>query len=451
MPSNENTAVGENAASNKQGSQRSKRTRQQQQPTHQTIEPTTAQQQGGGQQPDEEVSPFAQILNWVILFFLMQNVAGVLVNKFMPQEDSNNNNVQKVPNNNDNVQTVPDVDSKAAIDTKKTKPIGVTENNYQNWGNKLKPSCLWQMGTHFDLDVLITDSATVPDGWPGLTTPDNVNDNGENILAIESSKKKKGTILATWHQEDLILGGLSNGQPDTRNSFMSFLSSNSNQEMNHRNATLTIPMTQSIWNNETHVYAYVKLQRRRNYKGPSKDTSKKSNRPVRKDDVLVKRMMLTRYRKRKKMRDVKSLLDTPTSSVDSGDDIISSSSSLVDDPNDTSVLTTASLNKTHEQLLLYIKPSLTLQVVDMGKIDFPTKESIPKGFSNHMDWYRGEEDKQQQRPPMQALYYPILYQSEFWITFASLKEVNGTMKESKLDVQIEPVSVSIHLPLMFLF
>ena len=158
---------------------------------------------------------------------------------------------------------------------------------------------------------------------------------------------------------------------------MSFIgSSNANQEMNHRNTTLTVPMTQSIWNNETHVYAYVKLQRRRNYKGP-----KETKRPVRKDDVLVKRMMLTRYRKRKKMRDVKSLLDTPTS-VDS-DDI--SSSSVPVDPNDTSVLTTASLNKTHEQLLLYIKPSLTLQVVDMGKIDFPTKESIPKGFSNHMD------------------------------------------------------------------
>ena len=434
MSSNENAAVGEENAASKQRLQRSKRTRQQQ-PTPQPIEPTTAQQ--GGQPADEEVSPFVQILNWVILFFLMQNVAGVLVNKFMPRED---NNVQKVPNNDitNNVQTVP-VDNKAAIDKKKTKPLGVTDNNH-NWGNnKLKPACLWQIGTHFDLDVLITDSATVPDGWPGLTTPD-INDNGDNILAIESSKKK-GTILASWHQEDLILGGLSNEQPDTIHSFMSFIgSSNANQEMNHRNTTLTVPMTQSIWNNETHVYAYVKLQRRRNYKGP-----KETKRPVRKDDVLVKRMMLTRYRKRKKMRDVKSLLDTPTS-VDS-DDI--SSSSVPVDPNDTSVLTTASLNKTHEQLLLYIKPSLTLQVVDMGKIDFPTKESIPKGFSNHMDWYHGEE--KQQHPLMQALYYPILYQSEFWITFASLKEVNGTMKESKLDIAFEPVSVSIHFPFTYLF
>jgi len=139
-------------------------------------------------------------------------------------------------------------------------------------------------------------------------------------------------------------------------------------------------------------------------------------------------MLLTRHRKRKKNRDVKSLLDT-------SDD---KTADLVEDIDD-SVLTKASLNKTHEQLLLYIKPSLTLQIVDFGKLDFASKQAIPTGFANHMDWYNGEEGRGP--PAHQDLYYPILYQSEFWITFASLKEVNGTMKSSDIDIAYEPVSM----------
>ncbi len=132
------------------------------------------------------------------------------------------------------------------------------------------------------------------------------------------------------------------------------------------------------------------------------------------------------------MRDVKSLLDTPSES-DSLDEKV--------DSNDKSALTAASLNKTHDQMLLYMKPSLTLQVVDMGTVDFPTRQSVPRQFSDWMDWYQGEGEGDSSNP-WQDLYYPILYQSEFWITFASLREVNGTLKESQLDVTYEPVSVS---------
>lgn len=254
-----------------------------------------------------------------------------------------------------------------------------------------------------------------------MTTPDI--HNGE-LIAIESSSKKE-TILGTWKQEGLVLGGESfDGKPDTRHSIMTLLSSNTNQTMNYRNTTLTIPLTKSVWNNETHIYAYVKLQRRRRY--PPGSNNKK--RIVRNDDVLVKRMLLTRHRKRKKNKDVKSLLDT------SDDKTVD----LVED-NDDSVLTKASLNKTHEQLLLYIKPSLTLQIVDFGKLDFASKQAIPTGFANHMDWYNGEEGRAP--PAHQDFYYPILYQSEFWITFASLKEVNGTMMESELNIAYEPISM----------
>ena len=82
-----------------------------------------------------------------------------------------------------------------------------------------------------------------------------------------------------------------------------------------------------------------------------------------------------------------------------------------------------------------MKPSLTLQLVDLGTaIEFPNRQSIPRQFSDHMDWYDDGMGAG-------AMYYPILYVSEFWITYESLKEVNGGLKESKIDVTYEPVAV----------
>ena len=95
-----------------------------------------------------------------------------------------------------------------------------------------------------------------------------------------------------------------------------------------------------------------------------------------------------------------------------------------------------------------MKPSLTLQLVEMGPIDFPSRNTIPKQFSDHMDWYEGEDNEISSRSGTSVSgekYYPILYGSEFWTTYSSLKEVNGTLKESKVDVTFEPVSVSFML------
>ena len=80
----------------------------------------------------------------------------------------------------------------------------------------------------------------------------------------------------------------------------------------------------------------------------------------------------------------------------------------------------------------------------MGPIEFTTMESVPKQFSDHMDWYQGEDKECAAADgfPNQDLYYPILYQSEFWIAFGSLKEINGSMKDSELNVNYEPVAVS---------
>mmetsp|Transcript_5772 Transcript_5772/g.12699 ORF Transcript_5772/g.12699 Transcript_5772/m.12699 type:complete len:746 (-) Transcript_5772:70-2307(-) len=374
---------------------------------------------------------FLSILNWLVFFFVMQNVVGALVARFMPPPPGGNDVVPDSPtslSNYDGRDFVGESDAAAAADRKRMKPLGAGEKSnhdakpMRDLNTKMvpKPSCLWQLGTLMDLDVLVTDSPRVPDGWPPLTTPVDDDESADDD-SPRSKKGRRGEVLASWHEERLILGGMVH-EVDKRSSVMSLFSSNANQAMNHRNATLVVPVTKSVWNNETHVYAHVRLQRRRKFKDGKR-------RPPRKDDVLVKRMALTRYRKRKKMRDVKSLLDAPSEA----DDL---PSTAVVDPNDTSVLTAASLNRTHEQLLLYMKPSLTLQVVDMGPVDFPTRQSIPKQFSDHMDWYQGEDEGPF---PMGDYYYPILYGSEFWITHSSLREVNGTLKESRLDVTYEPV------------
>ena len=117
------------------------------------------------------------------------------------------------------------------------------------------------------------------------------------------------------------------------------------------------------------------------------------------------------------MRDVKSLIDQ-SSSISNEDGEVATK------VHDSSILTQASLNKTHDQLLLYIKPMLTIQFVELGAMDLPARNSMPKQFADHMDWYDGEKNEMDGDG---WLYYPILYNSEFWISYGSLKEVNGTM------------------------
>ncbi|KAL3780126.1 hypothetical protein ACHAWO_011582 [Cyclotella atomus] len=289
-----------------------------------------------------------------------------------------------------------------------------------------KPSCLWPQGTVMDLDVIITDSSTLPTGWTLTTAPPS-----DDKTAIESTHTtnnkanprltkvslKPNAPLASWRQENLILGGSSSTQKPS-SILSAFLGSSSNQEMNHRNTTLHIPFTEALWNNQTHLYAYIRLMRRTAYNSGNNQGSGK-------EDVLVKRVELTRYRKRKRRRDEKSLLDSSTVSQ-------TQSNKKSTSYNDNSILSQASNNKTHDQILLYLKPSLTLQMVDLGtSIQFPNRESIPRQFSSHMDWYNDDS----------SLYYPILYVNEFWITYESLKEVNGGLKEGRVDVRYEPVAM----------
>lgn len=350
---------------------------------------------GGPPQPREK--SIIDVLHMIGIFILMQNFIGYVVKNVTNSSSSGGNDVDKIIGNTQ----------------QKGKPLGVTTTN--NMVMRGKPMCLWELGTVFDLDVLFTDSMETPILWENLSSSTDLNssssysgeENTVNTISIAG-----GQILAEWHEQSLIFGGVATDAESHKRSspfFAQFGAGTANQTMNQRNVTLTIPMSQSIWNNETGLYAHVRLIRQRisGVKSPS--------------DILIKRMVLTRYRKRKKNRDVKSLLDSPV------DDAVEQTK------HDNSVLTQASLNKTHDQLLLYIKPSLTIQMVEIGQIDFQTRTSIPKQISDYMDWYEGD--------PTRDWYYPIIYQSEFWITSSSLREVNGTLRKSTLDVKFEPVAM----------
>jgi hypothetical protein len=309
-----------------------------------------------------------------------------------------------------------------------------------------KPTCLWPQGTVMDLDVIITDSSIPPNGWTLTTPTNNDHSNSQNTEPKANPRRTKVSLkqtkdtkpLASWRQENLILGGLPSHHSKTPSIFSAFGSS-SHQEMNFRNATLNISLTEALWNNETHLYAHVRLMRRV-YRGQQHTSLQEHT--LRKEDVLIKRVELTRHRKRKKKRDEKSLLDGTS------DTKISQSIAKL---NDKSVLSLASQNTTHDQILLYLKPSLSLQMVDLGTaIEFPNRQSIPRQFADHMDWLDDIENGVALNVGNGAhrgggggtMYYPILYVSEFWITYESLKEVNGGLKESKIDVTYEPVPVS---------
>lgn len=243
------------------------------------------------------LSNILQIVNYIAFFFLFQNMVGYVVQKLMvpPQssQPSFNNVVGKT-----NVNS------------------GAMMQNHRPY-HRGKPACLWEQGTVMDLDVVISDSSTPPRGWrltspaaekkqrPDSTNHQDALDSRANPrrTKVTLSKQQESTPLATWRQENLILGGIQFENGHATPSIMNLFSSNKNQEMNHRNTTLTVPMTNALWNNETHLYAYVRLTRRRAPRRNNGHKNIQETASVRGDDVLIKRIELTRHRKRKRKRD----------------------------------------------------------------------------------------------------------------------------------------------------
>ena len=253
----------------------------------------------GGQQPPDTMTQIIQTLNYIIFFFLFQSIVGTFMQKYaMPPPSANTNN-----------------DAAANI-----MPMNKMENMIQQqqmpYRSNGKPFCLWPQGTVMDLDVIITDSSLPPTGWSLTTSDENEKatmdtSSSSNEIITEGKpnphrtkvsfkhKERSSPYLASWRQENLILGGLTSDPHAPPSPFSAFFGSSSNQEMNYRNSTLNIPLTETIWNNETHLYAYVRLKRRV-YGGQQQQQQVDE---TRREDVLVKRVELTRHRKRKRKRD----------------------------------------------------------------------------------------------------------------------------------------------------
>jgi hypothetical protein len=240
-------------------------------------------------------------------------------------------------------------------------------------------TCLWPAGTELSLHMHVSESPTAADG----------------DLTKNSWKKKQTNYQAEWDQDGWNLFG---------------------EAQENWNVTRTVTLGPSLWNNASHLYAHIYL----------------SNNDDNDSAVFRKVIPLTKYRTRKRIRDEKNLL-SDTSSYIGGSSMKKENTTEVetDDsllPNDGSVLTQASLNRSSDQILLYLKPSLTLEVVEVT-MNFPSRDRIPQQFSKYMDWYNATH------------FYPILHSSEFWITKDQLHEVNGTLHESTIDVKFEKAQV----------
>mmetsp|Transcript_33033 Transcript_33033/g.72448 ORF Transcript_33033/g.72448 Transcript_33033/m.72448 type:complete len:674 (-) Transcript_33033:38-2059(-) len=337
--------------------------------------PDGGQVQGENQPQGLGGIEFKDIARMIFWFFVFQNVAKLAQERGILPGPSMPNNPE--PEQQNGPATA--ADAQAAVPGK-TGPLGATNPT------QARPACLWSPRTEMDLHVFFTasESFELPDDYDyhaaTTSTPTNVKD-----------------VLDEWHESGLKL-----------------YDSNEKRSMN-----ITIPLSKQVRYNETHLYAHIRLARRRPGVGKQRAGD------VRKVDILSKRVELTKYRLRKKVRDEKSLLGDDHSEDDGEEPALKDSS-------DKSPLSIAGRNKTHDQILLFASPSLTLQLVDMKRApNFPSRTNVPKQFGDHMDWLDDASSG----------YYPVLYPSEFWITKESLLPINGTTREITLEATFEPISM----------
>ena len=203
--------------------------------------------------------------------------------------------------------------------------------------------------------------------------------------------------MGEWHESELVVG-----------SFRDDLIGN-----------VSVSIPQSTQWNETHIYAHVCMARL-----SDDDNSKEGG-----GNLFHKTIPMTKHRLRKRIRDEKNLLGQDDErSINPHQEAV-----LSLPPNEQaklSPLTRSSANTTVDAQLLYIKPSLSLEVVK-GIPAFTSRNQIPVQISKHMQWYNDTSPQ----------YYPLLYSSEFWISKASHVEVNDTLHETNIEITLNDVSM----------
>lgn len=294
--------------------------------------------------------PKSPVLDQILRMFMLFALVNLVRNNFFPQ-------------------------SKSSLDT-----VSITENSSTNQLQTHTPtgkvSCVWPLGSSFDMRVDFADDVSI-----------NYTDNCQPANQNDIDKR-----LAGFSISNLIYG--------------SDLTKITNLKQN-----TTIPLSKAIIFNETNLYAHVCLN---------------LHDAERKGDVFTKTFVLTKYKLRKRRRDEKMLLgDEVQSEVISGETKINVISNYLDSP-----LYSASSNRTHDQILLFINPTLSLQLIS-NLPPFVSKHSIPSSIGVFMDWSKEENTSNQ--------YYPLLYHSEFWTRRDMLLEINGTLDHINVEFNLNSV------------
>jgi len=250
---------------------------------------------------------------------------------------------------------------------------------HQNYHN-----LLWPHGSQLKLEVFLTEDTECKD----------------------SRESGAVSILAHWMEDNIIF-------------------SPKEHENNRRNATFQIPISASMRNNQTRILAhvYLKQDQLENTILPSSNN----------DAVLYKCLNMTKFKARKKdLKVERSLLEDP--SLFNASNNLDSILNL--DPSDDSVLATAARKTTEDVTLLYVKPTLTLHLVEDTPASFK-KSSIPTPISKDMDFAHPQEHDSDKLYPSD--YYPILYPSEFWMRHQDTFPVNGTLSNVTLTLYLQPI------------
>lgn len=392
-----------------------------------SIETPSAKPADGGQAPPQAPSITSALLRGFMMYMFMT----IVTRKFVPVPPSSTTTTSSSSSTGTatTANTVHDtMNGGRGASISQQQPLDGLAN-YEN----ARPLCIWKQHTLFDLHVFVTQESTWQDPYsqcPSLVVAAAATATGSSRTQKENHQHmmdhtKDEEILGQWHETNLELDSL-------------------DPLVNYKRDNITISIPKAVQFNETQIYAHVCLMANKDRDpydattakvrdGPTASTTPTNNNnnsteDYGKEHILYKSIPLTRYKLRKKKRDEKNLLESTSmeqekeEEEENGNNIQSALSPL----------TTASANTQTEAVLLYLKPSLTLQLVDMtGMMVFSHRSKIPQPILSHMDWLHETS----------SLYYPLLYSSEFWITSDKLIPINDTISSATLQITLEQIKM----------
>jgi len=247
--------------------------------------------------------------------------------------------------------------------------VPYAETSAAGKGKKSHHKCLWKKGSVMTLDVYITES--------------------EDFDFMDVDSKHKRQPLASWHEDGLTFDS---------------------SPANSRNVTVEVPLGPGFANNETRLFAHAFLSLSRGIRN--------RDHAIRDSNMMMNvTIPLMKFKLRKKAKQVRNLL---------GDGHNDANLEKLESTEDDSILGKAIKLTEEDVVLAYIKPSVTLEMVDY-RASFP-RNAIPSQMSELMT-FNTEGD-----------YFPILYPSEFWITSKDLVIVNGTLTNTKIELKYHSTS-----------